>query len=203
MAERKLLREFYGVSIDPKILKEDRDRNGGRLLVKGVIQRAEAKNQNGRVYPRHILEREVENYQKVVRENRALGECDHPDTSVVSLYKSSHVIREMHWEGNDLMGTIEILPKLPCGKILEGLIESGITLGISSRGLGSTTQNETGADVVQDDFQLCAFDMVSEPSTHVAFMQLSEGRDFKGIPLERPDRVFRSINSFLLRKGLL
>lgn len=201
---QKLLREFYGVSIDPKVLAEDRDRNGGRLLVRGIIQKAETKNQNGRVYPRSVLVREIENYQKAVRENRAIGECDHPDSSTVSLQKASHVIREMYWDGNNVMGVIEVLPKLPCGKILESLIESGITLGISSRGVGSTSKNESGADMVQDDYQLCAFDMVAEPSTPGAYMQLAEGKAINSpMSMERPDRVFRSVNSFLMRKGLL
>jgi hypothetical protein len=201
---RKLLREFYGVSLDQQLIKEDRARNNGRLIVRGIIQKAETRNQNGRIYPRSVLVREIESYQKAVRENRALGECDHPDTSTVSLKNASHVVREMYWEGNDVMGVIEVLPSLPCGKILESLIESGITLGISSRGVGSTSQNESGADMVQDDYQLCAFDMVSEPSTPGAYMQLSEGRVVEApTHVPRPDRVFRAVNSYLMRKNLL
>ena len=167
-----LLTEYRPFHVDRQLaeatLKENRP-----LTVKGVIQRAEAKNQNGRVYPKDTLMREAKKYQKVqIAERRALGELDHPDSSVVNLNNVSHNVLEMHWKGNDLVGTVEVLGT-PAGNILKELFKSGIKLGISSRGMGSVeTVNENGkeAQEVQPDFELIAFDFVSNPSTHGAFM---------------------------------
>ena len=111
---------------------------GGRTLVKGVLQRASAENQNGRVYPKPILEREAKKYLTFIKERRALGELDHPDSTVINLKNVSHNVREIHWEGDDLCGTVEILPT-PSGNILKELLKAGILLGISSRGMGSVT----------------------------------------------------------------
>ena len=141
----------------------------GKLVVKGVLQRAEAKNQNGRVYPREILVREAKKYtSEFIKERRAMGELDHPDSSVVNLQNVSHNVLEMHWTGNDLVGTVEVL-STPAGNILKELFKGGIKLGISSRGLGSIKQESVG-DEVQDDFELIAFDFVSNPSTQGAFL---------------------------------
>ncbi len=143
----------------------------GKLLVSGVLQRAEAKNQNGRVYPKGILKREADKYSsEFVKQRRAMGELDHPESSVVNLKNVSHNIVSMDWENDDLVGTVEILPT-PSGNILRDLLNSGILLGISSRGLGSVKKDmRENSDVVQDDFELIAFDFVSNPSTHGAFM---------------------------------
>jgi len=141
----------------------------GRTLVKGVLQRAGAENQNGRVYPKGILERELEKYQTLIKERRALGELDHPDSSVINLKNVSHNIREVHWEGNDVVGTVEILPT-PSGNILKELLRAGILLGISSRGMGSTKPMEGNKLLVGEDFELIGWDFVSNPSTHGAFM---------------------------------
>jgi len=154
--------------------------NGGKLIVKGVLQRAEAKNQNGRIYPREVLLKEVGKYlEHQVTERRALGELDHPESSVVNLNNASHNIIEMHWDGDDLLGTVEVL-STPAGNILKELFKSGIKLGISSRGLGSVEpmKEADGEDTVevQPDFELIAFDFVSNPSTHGAFMRpVNEG----------------------------
>jgi len=150
------------------MIKESKQMHGGKIMLSGIIQRANTLNQNGRVYPRPILEREIMNYQKLIRENRALGECDHPDSSVIELKNASHIVREAYMQGDDVYGKIEIL-NTPSGKIIQSLIESGVTLGISSRGVGSTVSKD-GHQYVQDDFQLICFDMVSEPSTPGAFM---------------------------------
>ena len=167
-----------------------------------VVQKAETLNQNGRIYPRDILEREVRNYQKFIRENRALGECDHPDSSVVELKKVSHIIREAYMEGNVCYGTVEILDT-PMGKILQSLVEAGVTLGISSRGVGSTSKSGE-SQVVQDDFQLICWDFVSEPSTPGAFM-MREGREVKASELSRTfnrsDRIDRIFNDILTWKA--
>jgi hypothetical protein len=141
----------------------------GRTIVKGILQRAGAENQNGRVYPMPILQREAKRYETLIKERRALGELDHPDSSVINLKNVSHNVREIHWEGNDLCGTVEILPT-PSGNILKELLRAGILLGISSRGMGSTRQLEGNKVEVQEDFELIGWDFVSNPSTHGAFM---------------------------------
>lgn len=200
MSDKKLLREWEALpSSDGKLVTESRDQNGGRLFLTGPMQRCEAPNQNKRIYPRRILQREYSNLEKVVREGRATGELDHPDTSTVSLERISHVIREMFWNGDVWMGRIEILTDLPMGKIAEGLINAGVTLGISSRGVGSTSTNESGLDIVQDDFTLVCFDLVQEPSTHGAFMTLGESRKLIESKLSRADRINRALNE--LKRG--
>lgn len=198
MSELKLLTEWTPFEYDPKIVKEQREQNGGKLLMKGVLQKSDTLNQNGRVYPRSILEREVRNYQKFIAENRALGECDHPDSSVVELKNASHIVREAYMENDVCYGTVELLDT-PSGKILQSLVESGVTLGISSRGVGST-KREGDFDVVQDDFQLICWDFVSEPSTPGAFM-MREGRIIREGELDnvfnKSDRINRIFNEIL------
>ena len=142
----------------------------GRTLVKGVLQRASAENQNGRVYPKEILEREAKKYETLIKERRALGELDHPDSSVINLKNVSHNIKEVHWEGDDLVGTVEIL-STPSGNILKELLRGDILLGISSRGMGSTKPLAGNKLEVQEDFELLCWDFVSNPSTHGAFMR--------------------------------
>ena len=164
----KLLREWCAFNVTKEMINESKQKHGGRLILKGPIQKSNTLNQNGRIYPKNILEREIMNYQKLIQENRALGECDHPDSSVIELKNASHIVREAYMQGNDVYGRIEILDT-PSGKIIQSLIESGVTLGISSRGVGSTVA-KGGNQYVQEDFQLICFDMVSEPSTPGAFM---------------------------------
>lgn len=142
----------------------------GVVLVQGVLQRADAQNQNGRVYPKEILEREVKKYQQLIKERRALGELDHPDSSVINLKNVSHNIVECYWDGNDLIGKVEILPT-PSGNILIALLKSGIRLGISSRGMGSVENIGEGKVKVGEDFELLGWDFVSNPSTQGAFME--------------------------------
>ena len=170
---KKLIVDYIPFEISRETINESIKENDGRLIVKGVLQRAEAKNQNGRVYPRETLVREAEKYSKVqISERRALGELDHPDSSVVNLNNASHNILEMHWKGDDLLGTVEVLGT-PAGNILKELFKSGIKLGISSRGLGSVKEiyeDEGDTVEVQPDFELIAFDFVSNPSTHGAFL---------------------------------
>ena len=169
--EKKLLVDYITFNISPEMISESMEKNNGRLLVKGVLQRADAKNQNGRVYPREILMREAKKYSDVnIKERRALGELDHPDSSIVNLNNVSHNITEMHWDGNDLVGTVEVL-STPSGNILKELFKCGIKLGISSRGLGSVKQLGESEVEVQPDFELIAFDFVSNPSTQGAFLK--------------------------------
>ena len=168
------------------------------ILMKGILQKAETLNQNGRIYPRAILEREIRNYQKFIKENRALGELDHPDSSVVELKNASHTVREAYMEGDIVYGTVEIL-NTPSGKILQSLVESGITLGISSRGVGST-RSKGDMQIVQDDFQLICWDFVSEPSTPGAFM-MKEGKEvspqFINEVFNKTDRIDRIFNDIM------
>jgi hypothetical protein len=172
---KQIIVDYIPFEITPQQINESIKDNGGRLIVKGVLQRAESKNQNGRVYPKDTLVREAKKYAKTnIAERRALGELDHPDSSVVNLNNVSHNILEMHWKGDDLEGTVEVLGT-PAGNILKELFKSGIKLGISSRGLGSVKeiQEADGEDdtvEVQPDFELIAFDFVSNPSTHGAFL---------------------------------
>ena len=197
MSAQRLITEWINFEYDPKIIKEQRE-PGAPLIMKGILQKAETLNQNGRVYPKIILEREIRNYQKFIKENRALGELDHPDSSVVELKNSSHIIREAHMEGNIVYGTVEIL-NTPSGKILQSLVESGVTLGISSRGVGST-KTEGTMQIVQDDFQLICWDFVSEPSTPGAFM-MKEGKEvstqFINEVFNKSDRIDRIFNDIL------
>jgi hypothetical protein len=144
----------------------------GGFVVRGVLQRAGAKNQNGRVYPKRILERECQRYQmEYIDQHRALGELDHPESSVVNLNNVSHNVLKIWWKGDDLHGAVQILDT-PSGKILKELFRAGITLGISSRGLGSVKElRNEGTVEVQEDFELICWDFVSNPSTHGAFMR--------------------------------
>jgi len=168
---RQLIVDYLPFEVKPEQINESMKDNNGKLVVKGVLQRAEAKNQNGRIYPREILFREAKKYAKeFIGQRRAMGELDHPESSVVNLQNVSHNVKEMHFEGDNLLGTVEVLGT-PAGNILKELFKAGIKLGISSRGMGSVeTVNEGDAQEVQDDFELIAFDFVSNPSTHGAFM---------------------------------
>ena len=171
---KQVIVDYIPFEISPQQINEAMKENNGKLVVKGVLQRAEAKNQNGRVYPREILVRESKKYdENFVKQNRALGELDHPDSSVVNLQNVSHNVKEIHFEGDNLVGTVEILTT-PSGNILKELFKNGIKLGISSRGLGSVEMvRESNGETVSkvgDDFELIAFDFVSNPSTHGAFL---------------------------------
>ncbi len=201
MTDLRLLNSYEIFEYTPEMIKESIDKTG-KILMKGILQKADTLNQNGRIYPHAVLDREVRNYQKFIIENRALGELDHPDSSVVNLKNASHVIREAYIENGTVLGTVEILDKTPSGAILKGLIESGVKLGISSRGVGST-RKQGDYYVVQDDFQLICWDFVSEPSTPGAFM-LPEGRRIDEGELSKffskSDRIDRVLNELLGKK---
>jgi len=202
MKDLRLLNSYEIFDYTPEMIKESRDKNNGKVIMKGVLQKADTLNQNGRIYPEHVLEREVRNYQKFIVENRALGELDHPDSSVVNLKNVSHLVREAYLEKGVVYGTVEILDT-PSGKILQSLVDSGIKLGISSRGVGST-KKQGDYHVVQDDFQLICWDYVSEPSTPGAFM-MAEGRRINPQELRnvftKSDRIDRILNDILISKG--
>ena len=185
---KQLIVDYIPFEITPQQITESMSTNDGKLIVKGVLQRADAKNQNGRVYPKNLLMREAKKYtENFIQQKRALGELDHPDSSVVNLQNASHNVLEMHFNGNDLVGTVEVLGT-PSGNILKELFKSGIKLGISSRGLGSVENIGEGAQEVQPDFELIAFDFVSNPSTHGAFLSpMNESVDKTQQYEQRPD----------------
>ena len=162
--------EYRPFQVDKKLAEAALKESKAPFLVKGVIQRAEAKNQNGRIYPKEILEREIQNYiNGPVKEKRALGELDHPESSVINLQNVSHNVTKVKMIGDDVYGEVEILPT-PAGNILKALFASGITIGISSRGMGSVQEGVNGTVEVQDDFELLCWDFVSTPSTHGAYV---------------------------------
>jgi len=151
------------------ILRESKERPGV-YEVEGIMQRAGAKNQNGRVYDKQILLREVDKYiTEFVKNGNAYGELDHPESALVSLKNASHIIKELWWKGDELMGRVELL-NTPSGNIVKEIIKAGHTIGISSRGTGSVQQTNEGTLEVQPDFELVCWDFVSNPSTHGAFM---------------------------------
>lgn len=198
MSGKYLLREYYelcpgGICEDLLTEEEKIQVKNGATFLSGVMQRCDEQNGNGRVYPQKVLMREVKNYMKTVKENRACGELDHPDDSVVNLKNASHMVTDLWWEGKDLKGKIKVL-STPSGKILESLINDGVTLGISSRALGSVRESHQGT-MVEDDLQLICFDIVSEPSTKGAFMHLSESKIKQ--PFSKADRINRLLNDIL------
>ena len=170
---QELLREFFELCPDglcEDILTES-DKHfikSGGMMLSGVIQRADARNGNGRIYPYSVLNREMQTYTKLVQERRALGELDHPDQSVINLKNVSHLVTETWWNGKDVMGKIQVL-NTPSGQVLKELVNANVKIGISSRGTGSVRESR-GETIVEDDFNLICFDIVSEPSTHGAFM---------------------------------
>ena len=201
---KNLIVDYIPFEVTPEQINESISNNGGKLIVHGVLQRAEAKNQNGRVYPREILERESKKYtQEFVAQKRALGELDHPDSSVVNLANVSHNVSEMHWEGQNLVGTVEVLGTPSCN-ILKELFKAGIKLGISSRGMGSVEPMQEGdGQKVGQDFELIAFDFVSNPSTHGAFLyplKESVGEETAGRTCGKYCKVESIIND-IIREG--
>ncbi len=185
------------VNVTPfkSILKESKERPGV-YEVEGVMQRAGAKNQNGRIYEKDLLMREAKKYvDEFVKNGNAFGELDHPESAVVSLKNASHVVKDLYWDGDDLMGKVELL-NTPAGNIVKEIIKAGHTIGISSRGTGSVQQTNEGYLEVQSDFELVCWDFVSNPSTHGAFMNpvsLNEGTQ----QLDKYGKVHSIINDIL------
>ena len=196
---KKLLREYYalcdgGVCQDLLTEEEKRYVSEGGMILSGIMQMTETQNGNGRVYPHNTMIREIKNYQKLVKERRALGELDHPDDSVINLKNASHMVTEIWMEGKNVMGKIKVL-ETPSGKILKELVNGGVTVGVSSRGMGSVKESG-GQTIVEDDFQLICFDMVSEPSTPGAFM-MREAKEFNNNVFTKADKINRLLNEVL------
>jgi len=195
-----LLREYYelcegGVCQDLLTEAEKHFVASGGMILSGIMQKSDTQNGNGRVYPHRVLMREVENYKKLVKERRALGELDHPEDSVINLKNASHMVTDVWWNGKDVMGKVQVL-NTPSGNILRSLVESGVKLGISSRGMGSVSEGN-GSTMVEDDFQLICFDFVSEPSTPGAFM-MKEAKDLKSPNIfTKADKINRLLNDIV------
>ena len=197
---KMVLREYYelcegGVCEDFLTESEKREVKEGALYLTGIMQKSDTPNGNGRVYPSRVLQREVENYKKLVKERRALGELDHPEDSVINLKNASHMVTDIWWDGKKVMGKVKVL-NTPSGQILQNLVQSGVTLGISSRGLGSVHESNNGQVVVQEDFQLICFDFVSEPSTPDAYMFMNEGKEPN--VFTKSDRINRALNDVFM-----
>lgn len=201
MNNKVLLQEYYelcegGVCQDLLTEEEKMYIKTGGTMLSGKLQEADRRNGNGRVYPKAILEREMKNYQKLVKEKRALGELDHPEDSVINLKNASHMVTDVWWDGNNVMGKVKVL-NTPSGKILKELVNDGVKLGISSRGLGSVREHQ-GDTIVEDDFQLICFDFVSEPSTPDAFMAIKEGKSYKEPNVfTKADKINRLLNEIV------
>jgi len=180
--EKYLIQEYneFKISLTPELITEAIEK-GKPVIMTGILQKANTLNRNGRVYPLDILKRESKNYMELVEKNLATGELDHPETAVVSLQNVSHKVVDMWWQDDELHGKVQITKSTPAGKTLLGLIQDGVTLGISSRGVGSV-KRQGDQDIVQNDFELIAFDFVSSPSTPGAFM-FKEGRQIGLTPL--------------------
>ena len=179
-----LLTETHLFKANPVFLTEGKVSDRGLPLVEGILATAEVKNGNGRYYSRELWDREIDKYMPLVKENRAMGELDHPESSVINLKNVSHNIREIYWEGDDVCGVVEIL-STPSGNILKELLKNNIRLGISSRGLGQVKELKDGTVMVAEDFELIGWDFVSNPSTHGAFMApLQESKQWAKIAEE-------------------
>lgn len=174
------------------LIRESRE-GSGKIEVEGLMQVAGDLNGNGRVYPKPILERAVANFKRTfIAGGNAFGELDHPESPIVSLKNTSHIIKDLWWEGDNVMGRVEIL-NTPFGNIVKEILKAGYTIGISSRGTGSISDLGGGRVQVNDDFELVTWDFVSNPSVHGAFMHqvMNEG-------LQQPVRSrFQNINSIL------
>ena len=188
---KQVLIETIPFKVTPIQLTEGLKAPSGNPMVQGILATAEVKNGNGRYYPREIWEREMDKYNQVIEENRATGELDHPDSTIISLKNVSHIIRETYWEGDKVIGKIEILPTVS-GNILKALIENNVQVGVSSRGMGSLKEMNEGTLEVQDDFELLCWDFVSTPSNPGSYMQLvKEGKE------NLPENKFAKVNSLL------
>ena len=198
----QLLREFYELSeggVCQDLLTESEKafvRNGGMMLT-GKLQEADVQNGNGRVYPMTVMEREVQKYKALVEDRRALGELDHPDSSIINLVNVSHMVTEVWMDGSSVMGKLKVL-ETPSGQILKALVESGVKTGISSRGMGSVRE-QMGKTIVEDDFQLICFDIVSEPSTPNAFMSLQENK-LMNEQVEKKNKMLNLMNEIIGEK---
>ena len=189
---KKLLIETHTVNISPSQLNENVSKENGNLVVEGILATCEVKNGNGRYYKKELWDREMDKYQELINERRSLGELDHPESQVINLQNVSHLVTDWDWDGDNIMGKIEILPT-PSGNILKELIKNGVTVGVSSRGMGSLEQNGNVMEV-QDDFELLCWDFVSTPSNPGSFMGvLQEGKTHQITDYTAVNNIIREI----------
>tara|TARA_Y100000114_G_scaffold73433_1_gene67299 strand:- start:462 stop:1067 length:606 start_codon:yes stop_codon:yes gene_type:complete len=189
---KKLLIETHAIKVSPSQLTENINKENGNLMVEGILATAEVKNGNGRYYKKELWDREMEKYDQIIKERRSMGELDHPESTVINLKNVSHIVTDYNWDGDQLMGRIEILPT-PSGNILKELIKNGITVGVSSRGMGSLEQNGSVMEV-QDDFELLCWDFVSTPSNPGSFMSvLKEGQQTVTYDYTKVNNIVRDI----------
>ena len=194
---KSLLIETHTVKISPSQLTENVNADNGNLMVEGILATAEVKNGNGRYYSKDLWNREMDKYNELIEQRRSMGELDHPESTVINLKNVSHLITDYFWDGDNVMGKIEILPT-PSGNILKELIKSGITVGVSSRGMGSLEERD-GVMEVQDDFELLCWDFVSTPSNPGSYMHtLNEGKNVVTYDYTNVNKV---IHEILCSKG--
>jgi hypothetical protein len=194
---RKLLIETHKINYAPTVLTESVNAENGNMIVEGILATCEVKNGNGRYYSKELWEREMDRYSELIEQRRSMGELDHPESQVINLQNVSHIISGYRWEGNDIIGKIEVLPT-PAGNILKALVGNGVTVGVSSRGMGSLEEKE-GVMEVQDDFQLLCWDFVSTPSNPGSYMSLI--KEDIGLPQYSYTRVNKIIHEILCSKG--
>jgi len=189
---KKLLIETHTFRANPVQLTENVNEKTGNLLVEGILATAEVKNGNGRYYAKDLWEREMAKYDELIKQRRSMGELDHPESQVINLQNVSHLISDYWWDGNNVIGKIEILPT-PSGNILKELIKAGVTVGVSSRGMGSLEQNGNVMEV-QDDFELLCWDFVSTPSNPGSFMHvIKEGKQTLQYDYTKVNTIVREI----------
>jgi hypothetical protein len=174
---KQVLIETIPFNVSPIQLTEGMKAPSGNPMVQGILATAEVKNGNGRYYSKDLWEREINKYMDVVKENRATGELDHPESTIINLKNVSHIIRDIWWDGDKVIGKLEILPTTS-GNILMALIQNNVMVGVSSRGMGSLKEISEGTLEVQDDFELLCWDFVSTPSNPGSYMNLiREGKE--------------------------
>ena len=202
----KLITEVYQ---DVKYLEEKQEAGGSNLYIEGIFMQADKQNKNGRMYPRGIMEKEVARYQDLIREKRSLGELGHPPNPTINLNQVSHLITELRMDGSNVIGKAKILGT-PMGKIAENFIREGVSLGVSSRGVGSLKERN-GINEVQDDFHLATVDIVADPSAPDAFVTgimenaewFLENNVWKMIEIEQAQKLIRNAPKVSLEEAKL
>ena len=202
--KKVLLREFFELKCDERGCQDLLTESEKKMVAEedvcifpAKLQEAGVVNGNQRVYTEEVLRKEIDNYQKIVEDRRALGECDHPDDSVINLKNASHIINRIWWDGSSVIGTVKVL-STPAVDILRGLYNSGVKFGFSSRALGSLQEGKNGVQYVQEDLQLICFDAVSEPSAPGAYiMEGKEATQLTEAVYTKGDRINRALNEIL------
>ena len=202
----KLITEVFQ---DVQYLEEKKEVGGSNLYIEGIFMQSDKQNKNGRMYPRGIMEKEVARYQDLIREKRSLGELGHPPNPTINLNQVSHLITELRMDGSNVIGKAKILGT-PMGKIAENFIREGVSLGVSSRGVGSLKERN-GINEVQDDFHLATVDIVADPSAPDAFVTgimenaewFLENNVWKMIEIEQAQKLIRNAPKVSLEEAKL